>query len=220
MSYDVTNLVKLAALKALAEKIKSDYATKEDLNTLDGILDNFDVPTKVSQLTNDKKYQTDTEVAEAVAAAIADTGHASFKNVDAIPAAADAEDNILYLVMNSKTNHYDIYAKIGDEVVLIDDTTVDLSEYAKTTDVNTALEDKVDAVEGMGLSSNDYTDTEKDKLAGVTDGATKVEASATNGNVKINGADITVYTEPDDILHGKIADDTEVNEMLTEVFGA
>ena len=31
MAYDVSKLAKLAALKALAEKVKSDYATKADL---------------------------------------------------------------------------------------------------------------------------------------------------------------------------------------------
>lgn len=37
--------------------------------------------------------------------------------------------------------------------------------------VREALDDKVDKEEGMGLSQNDYTDTEKDKLEGVEDGA-------------------------------------------------
>lgn len=37
--------------------------------------------------------------------------------------------------------------------------------------VKEALDDKVDKEEGMGLSQNDYTDTEKDKLEGVEDGA-------------------------------------------------
>lgn len=185
MSYDVAKLVKLAALKALAEKVNADYATKADLTTLSGKLDEIDIPTKVSQLTNDSKYQTDAEVAAAIATAIAEVGHASFETSETIPTASEAKDNVLYLVMNDKTNHYDIYAKIGNDVVLLDDTNVDLSEYAKTADVNTALSAKVDVADGKGLSSNDYTDDEKTKLAGI-----------------------------------KIATDTEVTEMLAEVFGA
>lgn len=220
MNYDVTKLVKLAALKALAEKVNTDFATKVDLSTLSGKIDDIDIPTKISQLTNDSKYQTDTEVAATVATAIAETKHVSFETADAAPTASEAKDDVMYLVMNTETNHYDIYAKVGTEVVRLDDTTVDLSEYAKTADMNTALDAKVDAVEGMGLSSNDYTSDEKTKLAGVAAAATKVEASTTNGKVKINGVDTTVYTEPTDILHGEIATDTEVTEMLTEVFGA
>ena len=41
MAYDNTHLVKLAALKALAEKVKSDYALKADLTALSGRVDNL-----------------------------------------------------------------------------------------------------------------------------------------------------------------------------------
>lgn len=49
------------------------------------------------------------------------------------------------------------------------------------------------------------------KVEGIAEGATKVEASTTEGNIKINGVETAVVT---------IATDTEVTEMLTEVFGA
>lgn len=49
--------------------------------------------------------------------------------------------------------------------------TVDLSEYATTAAMNTALGNKVDKVSGKGLSTNDYTTAEKDKLAGIATGA-------------------------------------------------
>lgn len=45
---------------------------------------------------------------------------------------------------------------------------IDLSTYATTTAMNAALEDKVDAVSGKGLSTNDYTNEEKSKLAGLS----------------------------------------------------
>ena len=44
---------------------------------------------------------------------------------------------------------------------------IDLSSYAKQADVDAALELKVDKVVGKGLSSNDYTDADKLKLAGL-----------------------------------------------------
>lgn len=62
--------------------------------------------------------------------AIAATGHAHFEKVEAVPDAGTAKENVLYLVMNQQTKHYDIYAKVENEVVLLDDTTVDLSGYA------------------------------------------------------------------------------------------
>lgn len=43
--------------------------------------------------------------------------------------------------------------------------------------------------------------TDKTKLDGVAEGATKVEASTTNGNVKIGGTETTVYTLPDTVVH-------------------
>lgn len=75
----------------------------------------------------------------------------------------------------------------------------------------TEIEGKVDKVEGKGLSTNDYTDAEKTKLAGVAEGATKVEGSTTEGNIKVNGAEVQVVS---------IATDAEVTEMLNEVFAA
>lgn len=64
------------------------------------------------------------------------------------------------------------------------------------------------------------TDAEGTKLDGIAEGATKVEKSATNGNVKIGGVETVVYTEPSDVIHGTVASDEDVTTMLTEVFGA
>ena len=54
-------------------------------------------------------------------------------------------------------------------------------------------------------------DATSTKVEGIAEGATKVEASATEGNIKINGVEAAVVT---------IATDAEVTEMLTDVFGA
>lgn len=43
-------------------------------------------------------------------------------------------------------------------------TEVDLSNYYNKTDINNLSKSKVDAVEGKGLSSNDFTTAEKTKL--------------------------------------------------------
>ena len=79
-------------------------------------------------------------------------------------------------------------------------------------------------ITGLGIPAQDttYTDVtaggasglmtgaDKTKLDGIAVGATKVEASDTPGNIKINGAETPVVT---------IATDGEVTEMLNEVFG-
>lgn len=47
-----------------------------------------------------------------------------------------------------------------------------------------------------GTVNKHFTATEKTKLSGIATGATKTEASQTNGNIKINGTETTVYTPP------------------------
>ena len=69
--------------------------------------------------------------------------------------------------------------------------------------INTALGNKVDKVSGKGLSTNDYTTTEKNKLAGVTESADAVSYSQTSGSsvsgvyeigkITINGTATTIY---------------------------
>lgn len=91
---------------------------------------------------------------------------------------------------------------------------IGIGDYAKVADMNAALDKKVDKVAGSRL----MTDAEGTKLNGIAAGATKVEKSTTNGNVKINGVETAIYTEPKDVVHGAIATSAEVTEMLNEVF--
>lgn len=189
MAYDENKLARLKHLKQVAQKAKSEsdavatrvealenvgaQANKIESIKVNGATQtigsdksvNISVPTKTSQLNNDSTFQTSAQVVAAINTAISKSGHASFQKVDAVPKADAAQENILYLVMNTTTKHYDIYAKIKGSsdnytMELLDDTTVDLSG-------------KVDKVAGKGLSTNDYTTAEKTKLAGIADGANK-----------------------------------------------
>lgn len=154
MSYDVNKLTKLGHLKSLAESMKAA------------------IPTKVSDLTNDSNFQTNTQVAAAIQAAIAESGHAIFQKVDAVPDPSAAQTNVLYLVLNEDTQHYDIYAKIDNEMELLDDTSVDLSNY-------------VQKEAGKGLSTNDYTTEEKEKLAGLSNYSHPQHTAAESGLYKV-----------------------------------
>lgn len=132
---------------------------------------------------------------------------------------ANATNDTLYIDVSGLIEYVTSGSAAGDMVVIaIDETTHKVT--ASITDgtitkaklaaaLVTELEGKVDKVEGKGLSTNDYTDEEKAKLDGIAEGATKVEASLTEGNIKVNGAEVTVVN---------IATDDEVTEMLTEVF--
>ena len=271
MAYNANALVRLSALKNLAAKTK---ATTDALDTRVTTLErvgaqankiesikvngaaqtidsdksvNISVPTKTSQLNNDSTFQTSAQVVAAINTAISKSGHASFEKADSIPSAATAKENVLYLVMNAKTGHYDIYAKVGDKMELLDDTTVDLTGY-------------VQKETGKGLSTNDYTTAEKTKLAGIADGANKyvhpTHTAAASGlykvtvdalghvtaTTKVTKNDITAlgipgqdttYPEATTAKAGlmsaadkskldgmTIASDADVTAMLTEVFGA
>ena len=122
---------------------------------------------------------TATAIAEAIKTAIAETGHASFTKVDAVPTVAEAKDNVLYLVMNADTGFYDIYAKVDTDgtaaVVRLDDVSVNLDDYSTTEQMNeaiaTAIANKVDKVEGKGLSTEDFTTALKEKLVALPEGA-------------------------------------------------
>jgi len=189
MAYNEEKLARLKHLKQLAQKAKAEsdavatrvkalesvgaQANKIESIKVNGAAQeigsdksvNISVPTKTSQLNNDSTFQTSAQVVAAINTAISKSGHASFQKVDAVPKADVAQENILYLVMNTTTKHYDIYAKIKGSsdsytMELLDDTTVDLSG-------------KVDKVAGKGLSTNDYTTAEKTKLAGIAEGANK-----------------------------------------------
>lgn len=118
---------------------------------------------------------TATAITEAIQTAIAATGHASFKKVNEIPTAETAQDNILYLVMNADTGFYDIYAKVDTEVVRLDDVSINLDDYSTTEQMNeaiaTAIVNKVDKVDGKGLSTEDFTTALKEKLIALPEGA-------------------------------------------------
>lgn len=247
MSYDVSKLVKLAALKSLAERIESDYATKDSVNTLAAKVDNIkipavsglgkvdylavngteihpktdsdttenghiissvtyidlSIPTKTSELTNNSGFQTATEVAAAVAAGVAAAEHIARRivsSVDDIDLTADDADKYIYMVSKDGTNgdQYDEYMVLNGVLEKVGDWSVDLSDYVQKED-------------GKGLSSNDFTDADKEKLEGIAEGATKVTASSVPGAINVDGNQVDVV---------KIATDSEVGEMLNDIFGA
>lgn len=295
MAYDNTHLVKLAALKALAEKVKSDYALKTELsalstkvdelvtaggepNKLEGVKVNgtaLDIAEKMVDILiatgsangtisvnkvdvaikglaalafKAKVSQTDLDEAlTAVLAGKADSattlagygitdaytkeelnakisavykpaGSVAFAN---LPALAEGVLGNVYNVTNAFTTTDSFVEGAGNKYPKGTNVVVVKSGEDYKFDVLAGFVDlsgKVDKEDGKGLSANDFTNELKAKLDAIAEGATKVEASETNGNIKINGTETTVYTEPSDVVHGAVATDGEVTEMLNEVF--
>ena len=97
-----------------------------------------------------------TRVKTETLAAISKSGHAQYKKVDAVPEPDAAKENVLYLVKNTGTNHYDIYAKIDGAMELLDDTTVSLDDYVTEESLAEALKN----VGGGALYEGTKTDLE------------------------------------------------------------
>lgn len=68
----------------------------------------------------------------------------------------------------------------------------------------------VEKVDGQRL----MTDAEGTKLEGVATGATKVEASTTNGYIKVNGSEQKVYELPNTVVHSTDIETVTEAEML------
>lgn len=99
-----------------------------------------------------------------------------------------------------------------------DKTTIQLKSGTDAT-VLTQHQDisgKVDKEQGKGLSTNDYTTAEKEKLAAISTEANKVTASETNGNIQIDGTETTVYDDTE--LQGAVSDlEDDVEEIQGEL---
>lgn len=278
MAYDVNKLAQLAHLKQLAQKVKEECASKTEFNTLKGRVDDLvtaggepnvitgikvngtaqaidekvvdiTVPTKVSDLNNDSKFQTDAEVAAAIAAA----DHMKRKIVNTtadIDLNAEDASQYIYMVKKSSTktgDKYDEYMVLDGALEKVGDWEVDLSNYVQKDG------SKV-------LSTNDFTNELLEKLNGIEEGANKYthathEAHASGfykvtvdaeghvtAVVAVEKADITALgipgqdttyvvatSETDGLmsaadkakLDGFIAaTEAEVTEMLNEVFAA
>ena len=138
MAYNEEKITGIGALKSLAQRLRAE------------------TPKNVSDLANDAKYQTEEQVATAMAAA----EHLQRKKVssaaDIDPTAAGA-DKFIYMVPKAGAkdgDKYDEYMVLDGAVEKMGDWSVDLNGYQLKE-------------EGKGLSSNDYTNEDKAKLAGL-----------------------------------------------------
>lgn len=115
-----------------------------------------------------------------------------YKVVSSLPT-SDIDTTKIYLVKDSSTdgNLYSEYMYVDGNWEKLGDfrSSVDLAPYAKTNYVNTQLATKVDKESGKGLSTNDFTTAEKNKLAGISEGANSyslpLAEQGVRGGVKI-----------------------------------
>ena len=219
MSYDVNKLVKLQALKDLAEKIHTDYATKEELGAIKvpeysvvkqgtaeaGYLSTYYLTKDGAQTGEKINIPKDFLVnsADILEVEEADQPYDGAKvgdlYIDFVVNSKDADDTAthIYLPVNELVDAY-----TGGNGIEVTPSNV-ISAKIDTANAN-----------GLGVPAAGFplelattttagamSAADKTKLDGIAANATKVEKGSANGKVKINGADTDVYTHPEHTAH-------------------
>lgn len=115
-----------------------------------------------------------------------------YKVVSSLPTSS-IDTTKIYLVKDSdiESDSYAEYMYVDGSWEKLGDfrSSVDLAPYAKTEYVNNKLDTKVDKISGKGLSTNDFTTAEKNKLANISSGANNyslpLATSSVRGGAKI-----------------------------------
>ena len=110
------------------------------------------------------------DVTKEIAAAVAGAGHLRREIVADLPEVSKADSNVIYMVptgLSEGDNKYYEWILIDGVFEPVGSWEVDLSAYAKITDVNNALNGKVDKIEGSRL----ITTEEVQKLSEIEAGA-------------------------------------------------
>ena len=83
------------------------------------------------------------DVDTAVATGIANTSHISKQVVTTLPTVAEAAENVIYLIRDNTatgSDKYEEWTLIGNDLVMIGDTTADMSQYSTTAQMNSAID--------------------------------------------------------------------------------
>ena len=143
--------------------------------------------------------QTDTKIAEAVAAA----DHLKREIVESLPDPGDADENTIYMVPQggstedpgTSTSHYNEYMLINGAFELIGSSQVDLSGYATETFVTEAIGalDVADAAVANQYVSQVVETDGKIAVTRVPLPVTSVTEGSANGTIAVNSADVKVH---------------------------
>ena len=197
------------------------------------------LPTKTSDLLNDSGFITaavanltfyykksETYTQEEINSLISAISTLTLTVVEELPD-HDISTTTIYLVpkdVPGTEDIYDEYIYVSNSWEKIGSTAADLSNYYTKAQADTLLAGKVDKEAGKGLSTNDFTTAEKNKLAGIAAGAeVNVQADWNQSNPDAddfikNKPSIGVYTAGNgiDITNNQISVSTQVLNQITE----
>lgn len=114
---------------------------KKQFNSLDGNkAEKSEIPTKLSQLINDKTFKTEAEIQELI------NNSTKLKKEVVTSLPATGKEDVIYLLKNKNdtNNVYTEYMWIDGKWEIIGDTKVDLTDYAKKSDIKTKLSEMLE----------------------------------------------------------------------------
>lgn len=196
-----------AALNGSAEYVNSHFRGGSNIQIVDN-------PDGTQTINASGEVSAEDTVARADIAAIKDgTNIDSFGDVEtALGDKADTSTTYtkteVDTALSAKANSADVYSKSDIDTAM--SAKADKSTTYTKTEIDTALGDKVDKVSGKGLSTNDYTNAEKTKLAGIAEGA--------EVNVQSNWTQTT--TTADDYIKNKPTLGTAAAKNATDTYNA
>lgn len=186
---------------------------------------------------------TKASVEALVAEKIAQASHMKKEVVQELPAAEDADANTFYLIKIESTtgkDKYEIWTKIGTELILIDDTSLDLSGYFTAEQVKAAIATaKQEAIDSAVATADTNAQAKADKALAdaksYTDGlvnpltnrvstletrADGVDASITTINQNLTSMGDRVSTLETKVGNMQVATVEEALEVFNSVFNA
>lgn len=186
-------------LKADTEEVQNALDLKADTETVNAALDKKANAEEVNAALNLKanisdiytKTETDSAIAASIGEAIANVDHLSREVVNVLPDAADANPNIIYMVPSGlleDDNKYYEWILIDGIFEQVGSWEVDLKEYAKASDVETALNEKVNKDGDSRL----MTSAEGAKLAGIAEGAEVNYINSVNTEFKVSDGNLSL----------------------------
>lgn len=218
---------KIATLETNVGNLQAEIGKKansEDVynkTDIDGKLTT--VAGEIAKKANAADVYTKDEADLAIDAAVAAASHLTRQIVTAqelaafIANPATASDNVIYMQKFSSgegKDNYKEYMRFGTEgsysIELIGDTSVDLTDYAKTIDVNTALESYAKTTVTDNLATQIAANT-----TAISQKADTTVVETLSGKVDKNIGDITALTEA---VNGK-ANQNDLTALTTTVEG-
>lgn len=183
-------------------KHASDFAAATEMSALQSLVGDVSVSEQISEALESKANTIHTHVITDISG-LSDELDAKYEKPSAGIAKADLSSGVQAALSKAETavqslSGYATESYVDTKIAGVIDSSPDalntLNELAAAlgdnpnfaTTITTQIGGKVDKVSGKGLSSNDYTNTEKSKLAGIAEGANKTVVDSALSSTSTN----------------------------------